>query len=270
MIRESIIYVDMDKITGISQETEFNHFKEQNLEDGGITLEIQEEENQENQKKQKKQNKPLQQSFVYIRPTHCDTQKTIDFLNSTVKQEEILNEGYNNILKLNNKQYTISTNYLNYEPNDIKHLTGIMKGNINYFTLICDPLQRTVSHYYHSNSFRTIYNFDEYYHHFGNMIDVGWTGKKDKTNNYFSYYYGFNKTELTEEKVKDRLSLVLVAEKEKESIEKLKQLFNIEKIETLSLKKHNHEVSDFTKKHFMENNKLDYKLYEICCDLIEK
>ena len=263
MIRESIIYVDMDKITGITQEMEFNHFKEQNKEkeeiDDGITFEIKEEEEQLETSKQ---------SFVYIRPTHCDTQKTIDFLNTTVKQEEILNAGYNNILKHSKKDYSLSTNYLNYESNYVKHMQRIMKGNIKYFSLICDPLQRLISHYYHSNSFRTIYNFDEYYHHFGNMKDVGWTGKKDKTNNYFSYYFGFEKSEITEEKVKDRFSLVLVAEKEKESIEKFKQLFNIENVETLSFKNHNHEVSDFTKKHFMENNKLDYKLYDICCNLI--
>jgi hypothetical protein len=263
MIRESVIYVDMDKITGVSQEMEFNHYKGDDKIDDGITFEIKEEE-------EKEQTKTLEQSMVYIRPTHCDTQKTIDFLNSTVKQEEILNSGYNNILKQNEKQFTLSINYLNYDPTYIKHLKNIMKGNIKYFSLICDPLQRLISHYYHSNSFRTIYNFDEYYHHFGNMGNVGWTGKKDKTNNYFSYYYGFNETELTEEKIKERFSLVLVAEKEKESIEKLKKLFNIKKIETLSLKKHNHEVLDFTKKRFMENNKLDYKLYDICCDLIEK
>ena len=190
---------------------------------------------------------------------------------SKVKEEAILDVGYDRIFEHTNKNYQLSLNYLNYEPKYVSHLNSIFEGDLSYITLICDPFNRVLTHFYYSNSFKTIYDFNEYYRHFSKMDNVGWTGLRDRTNNYFTHYFGFkSEEEITKENVQQRFALVMVSEHKDKSLEKLGKIFKNNKIKNLdlSLKIHSNTALDYTKREFIKNNELDYKLYDICCELL--
>ena len=86
-----------------------------------------------------------------------------------------------------------------------------MNAPIKFFTFICDPLERMIRHYNFSNTFNQVYTFEEYYLNFGTKDDIGWTGKYDRTNNYFANYLGFpNKESITRETISDRFAGVLL------------------------------------------------------------
>ena len=214
-------------------------------------------------------------SLVYVRPTHADNQNYIKYLQQFefCKENEILYEGYDNIFKTTEKKYNISLHYLNYDPRYMMHMEKVMKNPLKHISFICDPLYRVVDHYNFSNSFKTIYSFNEFYLNFGNKYNVGWTGKRDVTNNYFATYLGFRTVEeITEEALQDRYSFIFVAEKPEASFKQLNKLLGCEKEEdtAISFNTEVNEVNEYIKNMFRKNNALDYKLYDICCKLVEE
>lgn len=213
---------------------------------------------------------------VFIRPVHCLDDDLLEWLKKSFSNEKmVLFKGYDDILEVNEQIYDISLHYLNSDKQYLSHLNKILLEPPRLFSIICDPLSRAVRNYNQSNSFNETYNFDEYYLNFGNLSNVGWTGTKDITNNYFANYLGFkNKKEITKENIRDKYAFILVCEKEEESYIKLQEAFNIsdETINTISLGKKTQDaldVSSNVKKMFMENNILDYKLYELCVELLQ-
>ena len=213
-------------------------------------------------------------SLVYIRPTHCDSSDYIGYIKESnfSSEETLLFEGYENIYNSKERQYDLSLHYLNYHPRYINHLEKIMNNEIKLISFICDPLYRVVRHYNFSNAFKQIYSFDEFYLNFGDKYNVGWTGKKDITNNYFASYLGFfNIEDITEESVKERYELIFVGEKYEASFKRLNKLLKNENIsEILEFSYETPIVNEYVKKMFIKNNELDYKLYSICCKLLEE
>jgi hypothetical protein len=213
-------------------------------------------------------------SLVYIRPTHCDSHDYIRYIKESnfSSEESLLFEGYENIYNSKERQYDMSLHYLNYHPRYINHLEKIMNNEIKLISFICDPLYRVVRHYNFSNAFKQIYSFDEFYLNFGDKYNVGWTGKKDITNNYFASYLGFSNIEdITEESVKERYELIFVGEKYEASFKRLNKLLKNENIsEILEFSYETPTVNEYVKKMFIKNNELDYKLYSICCNLLEE
>ena len=213
-------------------------------------------------------------SLVYIRPTHCDSHDYIRYIKESNFSSEgtLLFEGYENIYNSKERQYDLSLHYLNYHPRYINYLEKIMNNEIKLISFICDPLYRVVRHYNFSNAFKQIYSFDEFYLNFGDKYNVGWTGKKDITNNYFASYLGFfNIEDITEESVKERYELVFVGEKYEASFKCLNKLLKNENItEILEFSYETPTVNEYVKKMFIKNNELDYKLYSICCNLLEE
>lgn len=252
MIRDSTIYIDMDKIIDTDENKEDN---------------IIEEENNDNSEESEKITKN-KNSFVYLRCVHSDCNLFIKNISTHFKKEEICTHGYDNIFNETEKVYMLSNGFLNYEPKYIIHLRNIMKYSPKYLTLICDPLQRILRHFFHSNSLRTIYTFDEYYHYYGDKDNVGWTGKNKITNNFFAKYLGFSKEEdITKENITKRFSLVMVSELHDESWSKLDKLLGVQ-VERCEFINNKYNVTLSTKEKFKENNQLDYKLYEVCCNLL--
>ena len=213
-------------------------------------------------------------SIVYIRPTHCDSHDYIRYIKESnfSSEENLLFEGYENIYNSKERQYDLSLHYLNYHPRYINHLEKIMNNEIKLISFICDPLYRVVRHYNFSNAFKQIYSFDEFYLNFGDKYNVGWTGKKDITNNYFSSYLGFfNIEDITEESVRERYELIFVGEKYEASFKRLNKLLKNENItEILEFSYETPTVNEYVKKMFIKKNELDYKLYSICCNLLEE
>ena len=237
MIRDSVIYIDMEKVM------ETNH--------GDSDIQNNEESEQ-------------QYSFVYIRALHSDDNNFMKYLTETniFQEDRILKKGYNSIFEKKEKNYMLSVNYLNYEEKYTRHLEKIMIGDILYFSVISDPLQRVIRHYNFSNSFRKIYTFDEYYLHYGDKEGVGWTGQNIVTNNYYSRYLGFHSIdEITEENIKKRY--VLGNTDDSAAFIKLQKLLGSEVYTNIMLK-NDYQVLSNTEEMFKENNKMDYLLYEKC------
>ena len=213
-------------------------------------------------------------SLVYIRPTHCDSLDYIRYIKESkfCSEDAVLYEGYENIYKSKESQYDMSLHYLNYHPRYINHLEKIMNNEIKLISFICDPLYRVIRHYNFSNAFKQIYSFDEFYLNFGNKYNVGWTGKKDITNNYFASYLGFfNIEDITEQSIKERYELIFVGEKYQASFKRLNKLLKNENTtEILEFSYEKPSVNEYVKNMFIKNNELDYKLYSICCNLLEK
>ena len=148
----------------------------------------------------------------------------------------------------------------------------MMKDPIKFVSFICDPLKRLIRHYNFSNFYNSMYDFNRYYLRFGDNDSIGWTGTRERTNNYFSYYLVFrNKEEITEETVKKRFYAVFVEEKSIESQKLIYTLISKEK----GCKKHvqNEEESYYVREDvmtkFKKNNILDYLLYDICSKFLE-
>lgn len=266
MIRDSVVYVDIDKI--ISNELNYTINFDKNEENKKTS----EKKSDESIIKPSNDNKIKKiTSFVYIRPLHCDSDETITKLSKTkfCNEKEIIKKGYDSIFLETEQHFRLSLHYMNYNPKYVLHFNKIMKTEPKYFSVICDPLQRAIRHFKHSNSFKNIYKFDEYYYHFGDKKNVGWTGLKDVTNNYFCNYLGFFKeNDITEENINERFSFIMVCEYDEESQKKLEKSMGISKIGNLSLKKSDFKINNFTEINFKKNNALDYKLYELCCKMI--
>lgn len=245
MIRDSVIYIDMEKVMEPKQ--------------GDSDIQNNEDSEQ-------------QSSFVYIRALHSDDNNFMKYLTETniFQEDKILKKGYNSIFEKKEKNYMLSVNYLNYEEKYTRHLEKIMIGDILYFSVISDPLQRAIRHYNFSNSFRKIYTFDEYYVHYGDKEGVGWTGQNIITNNYYSKYLGFHSIdEITEENIKKRYALVIVLGNTDDSAAfvKLQKLLGSEVYTNIVLK-NDYQVLSKTEEMFKENNKMDYMLYEKCLKIL--
>jgi len=294
MIRDSIIYVDMDKITAEPStfDTNINDPLQDTLED---TLEDTIEDTIQDTIEdtiqdtiEKPTKKPIEDSdknkkeerkaYAYLRPLHCEDSEFVKqlYASKCCKEDEYLSKGYDSIFSVEEeKKYVMSLHYLNYQSNYMSQLTKIMVSPPKLFTLLCDPLARAVRHFNHSNSFRSIYTFEEYYYHFGDKERVGWTGTKDITNNYFSHYLGFrNLQDITKENIIERFLFIMIVEKEELSIKKLNTLLNT-KIKTLGIendivKKKKENVNAHTKQKFKMNNQMDYLLYDLCCEILEE
>ena len=213
---------------------------------------------------------------VFIRPVHCYDEEFLKLLKEKfLMNKTILFKGYDNILKVSEKNYDVSLHYLNYDIHYMNHLTKILNKPVSLFSIMCDPLLRAVTNYRVSNSFNKMYDFNEYYMNFGTLENVGWTGKNDRTNNYFANYLGFKyKKDITKENIQKKYAFILVAEKEKESYLKLLDAFNIDKqnIENslfIDRKETDLDVNANVKKMFIENNILDYELYDLCVELLQ-
>jgi len=308
MIRDSIIYIDMDKITNEPQSFNYTtslitktdrlhdmndmndvntnindvntNINDVNTNINDVNTNINDETN--NKKSNYKIRTPFSSSntkkaFAYLRPLHCHDNNLVQKLYASkyCKKEEFLSKGYDAIFSVKEeKKYVMSIHYLNYQPNYITYLNNIMVSPPNLFTIMCEPLDRAIRHFNHSNSFRSIYTFEEYYYHFGDKEKVGWTGIKDITNNYFSHYLGFrNLQDITKENIIERFSLIMIVEKEELSVKKLNTLLKT-KIKSLELKNNQttsneYKINAFTKHKFKHNNTMDYLLYDLCCEILE-
>lgn len=268
MIRDSVVYVNMDKIVSDELNYTLNFHKDE--EDKKNDIDTSKEEGSKNTDSKDIKNENLK-SFVYIRPLQCDSDDTLVKLSKAkfCKEAEIIKKGYDSIFLETKQTFRLSLHYMNYHPKYVLHFNKIMKTEPLYFSIICDPLQRAIRHFNHSNSFNHINNFDEYYYHFGDKKNVGWTGIRDVTNNYFCNYLGFEKEDdITEENINERFSFIMVCEKPEESYKKLEKCMGLSKISNLSLKKSDFKINNFTEINFKKNNALDYKLYELCCKMI--
>ena len=72
-----------------------------------------------------------------------------------------------------------------------------MKYDIKFITCLREPLDRLVSHYYYSNSYKNKMDFKSYYKLYKDSNE-GWDQNRILTNNYMSKYLGFkNINEIT-------------------------------------------------------------------------
>jgi hypothetical protein len=210
-------------------------------------------------------------SYIYLRPVHTDNDSFIQWLSDKHTQDEILKRGYDDIFKARSRRYNISLQYLDYKPEYLLHLDQILKKPYKIFTFMCDPLCRAVRNFNSSNSFNTIYTFNEYYLYFGNKEGVGWTGKRCRTNNYFAHYLGFTRKEdITEDNVKQQFDGIFISEKCQQSKHLFKDVMEIESdIPIQENKNQSHKVNEFIRAKFIKNNELDYKLYAIACKILD-
>lgn len=218
-------------------------------------------------------------SFVLIKVAKCGTETVRCFIKESCKDKnKIIDISYDNIFRLKDKQYNYSINHINYDHYFINHLNNIMIHPIKYIGFVRNPIDRLISHYYYTNSFKDTLSFDDWYQKNYNS-NVGWGGgckssvnSLDVTNNYMSRYLGFNSIdEINEENIRSRYCLIVVLEDPDKYI-KLAKILNINNKFTIENKSklYNRDkvvISKNTEKLFNENNKMDNKLYELACKI---
>lgn len=205
-------------------------------------------------------------SYVFIKTPKCgsETIKNILLESKMWKQEEILDVGFQKVLDVKERRYNLYINHILYNDQYIKHMNNIMINKIIYISCIREPLDRAISHYYYSNRYKTKYNFNEFYDLFGNTDNEGY-GSNDKINNCMSFYMGItDSSQLEEECLKNKYGLIVCLDNN--FIIKLCKYFDIKIVNNKSNVNYNKPkiiVDPKIKEKFIENNKLDYMLYEI-------
>jgi len=299
MIRDSTIYIDIDKITSVDDSSQYYNLSDKNFSfnknsilsqtlsnDIEIKKNHSNDSNDSNDRNVSNDNESqndisssssnIDYSLLYIRPPHTDNNNYLNYLKQSqfCPTNEILFEGYDNIFKENKKKFNFSLHFLNYQPKYLYQINKLMKKAVKNISFIQDPLKRIIKNYNFSNSFKSIYSFDEFYLNFGDKYNVGWTGKYDITNNYYSNYLGFKtKEEITVENVKEKYAFIFVAEMKELSLKKLNKILGIKKkneASDLELNEKKIKVNQFVKNSFIKQNELDYLLYDVCCKILQE
>ena len=296
MIRDSTIYIDIDKITSVGDSSQYYNLSDKNFSfnknssmSQTLSNDIEIKKNHSNDSNDRNvsndnesqndissSSSNIDYSLLYIRPPHTDNNNYLNYLRQSqfCSTNEILFEGYDNIFKENEKKFNLSLHFLNYQPKYLYQINKLMKKPVKNISFIQEPLKRIVKHYNFSNSFKSIYSFDEFYLNFGDKFNVGWTGKYDITNNYYSNYLGFKtKEEITVENVKEKYAFIFVAEMKELSLKKLNKILGIQKkneASDLELNETKIQVNQFVKNSFIKQNELDYLLYDVCCKILQE
>jgi len=204
-------------------------------------------------------------SYVLIKTPKCgsETIRNILIESKKWKQEEILDVGFQEIFNFKEKKYNLYINHILYNDQYVKHINNIMINNIIYFSCVRHPLDRAISHYYYSNHYKSKYDFNEFYDLFGNTEHKGY-GSNDKINNCMSFYMGItDSSQINEEYLKNKYGLIVSLDND--FINKICKYFDIKYVNKHSNKTNKPDliVDPKIKEKFIENNKLDYMLYEI-------
>jgi len=139
-----------------------------------------------------------------------------------------------------------------------------------YFTFIREPLQRAISHYYYYDFPRQRGKRESFIEHYHKNPSL--------RKNFISKFMGYmNIDDITLENIRERYAFVGLTEKFKESIEKLEQTLNWELPRPLTRRNTNNktkpknlQIPEETKRLFIENNSLDYKLYQLVSENFDK
>ena len=221
----------------------------------------------------------MESSFVLIKVAKCGTETVRCLIKESCNNKNsILDFSYDEIFKFKNRQFKYSINHINYDSYFTSHLNNIMIQPIKYIGFVRNPIDRLISHYYYSNSYKDKISFNDWYQKYYNL-NVGWGGgcknsinSLDVTNNYMSRYLGFNSIdEINEDNIRSRYHFIVVLE-DPNKYTKLAKILNINnnfKIENKS-KLYNRDkviISKKTEELFNENNKMDKKLYELVCKM---
>jgi len=187
-------------------------------------------------------------------------------------------------------KYNISARHLSqHKP----FFDKIMDGPIKYVTTLRNPLNRMLSHYYcnyigtrsrygnEERDFNRWYseNYEKLnpkdYNQMNTMLPLGF-------DNLMSYMLDYqNEDELTVESVKNKLDLILLTEKTEDSKKLLSKFLGIKDItqgpyQNKRERKNpnpnykNFKIDNSVLDLFMDNNKMDYKLYEISLDIFNQ
>ena len=179
---------------------------------------------------------------------------------------------------VNNPPYELFTRHESY---DRELFQDFMSNPIQYITFLREPLNRAFSTY-HSNDvppnssiFKNI-SFEEWYMKNRSLINKKPSLNNDKSvwvlsSNWMSYMCGFDSlVEITEESIKNRFNFIGTTENFNESIDKLgvrlNHTFDTDKMNKKVRKNNNKpklKLDNSFINIFKEDNKLDYKLYNL-------
>jgi len=215
-----------------------------------------------------------QYSLAVIKTPKCGTESLRSYLKKNLKDQKPVNASYDGILTINERKYDISYDHINYCETYVRHLSKIMNNDLKFITCIREPLERSMSHYYYLKNFsrdKAREPYEVWYLNAQHEELVSPIEKSHRTaifsNNFMSHYLGFHSIkELTEDSLRERFLLTIILESIDLGYQKLNKLLNI-KGDPLHLNKTGGgrpAPSEELKKVFKGNNKLDYKLYELC------
>ena len=215
----------------------------------------------------------IKPSYVLIKTSKCGTEYIKNFLikSNYCNKNEILIAPYELMFNYNKQNtFYLSLCHFNYDNKYLNHINFIMKKPIRFITSIRDPLDRAISHFYFDRPKNTECSFNDWYTNNYNKIYMNNSHETNLNNNHISNYLGFKSIEeINVTNIKERFYFIIMLEKINESLKKLSVMMNIEYKEYGKINKNNKEyydkyISDEVKKLFIENNKLDYKLYNLC------
>lgn len=231
-------------------------------------------------------------NIIYIRTPKCATTSGKSELLRYAKSNKMkvldgvlgfVGDEYHNWKSIHSSNvgsgYNINLDHVSGTDRNINRLKSIMNPNNDSVIVgsIRDPLDRLVSNYFgtpsniwtkDSNGFNSWYlsNYNKEVHDIfkGHRIFPDFW-----INNYLINYLGFD-VNFTEEDVKQKYDMILFAEYFDQSMKKLSNLLDFEFktiVKNKTKKPDSIKISDEVIELFKENNKEDYRLYEICKNL---
>jgi len=161
-----------------------------------------------------------------------------------------------------------SLGHVPFHPKYINHINGIM--DKKYETLVIasvrDPLDRFMSNYKHAKV-GDVKNFNKFYLNSHLKLHGKIIWQNTVKNNSMAWYLGFHHIdEITEENIMEKFHHVIIFKDYENSIDKLSAKMGCDLVKTHVNRggSRNPKVTQEVEELFKENNKLDYKLYDLC------
>ncbi len=166
--------------------------------------------------------------------------------------------------------YNVSCRHIAYNKSFFeKHVPSA-----KYITIVREPLERAISHYYHLNyDNKDVIDYNEWYR---NCVRINQDKYPSKDiihsgfDNYISRWLGYDvDSQITYESLSKRYDLILHVEHMTRSIELLCKYLRVDISENIIVRKNNNEryksfvIDDDVRESFYENNKSDVKLYAL-------
>ena len=217
----------------------------------------------------------MRNNIIYIKTPKTYSESIVAALKSYCEYNNLiyLRKPYPEI-KHHTKMFNVSTDHIC--RNKIKILDKLIDIRLDtlYISSIRNPIKRAMSHYYNGDHYTPPTEFDEYYSNNRSNNNFSSINYEDThSDNFMSWYMGFTSIDqITKKSVLDRYNYIIVCEEFSKSLKILGDILEYDLPiphlnATTPNKKYNSYISTETTKKFLYNNKMDYKLYNICIDL---
>lgn len=222
-------------------------------------------------------------SVIFIKTPKCASGSVASMLSAfcDANHKTRLTLANDSIFEARDKIYDMSLNHVPFERRYMEHLRSLMRGDdVLFLSCVREPLSRSVSHYYYSNQLRYEIDYNVWYQ--GNFakdpVSAGWfLPLKEMVNNQMAWYMGFHsEAEISLRNLRSRYRFVFVAERMKESLWTFREMFpmfrdyRLERINVGDCSFRESDVNGETRRLFLENNALDYKLYRLCNQILDE